>query len=185
MSEGHDTLGVAQALRRGGPKAFVPVLDRPLDLVERLLVLRSHPVLGVASLDGTAVLASAAVEVHHRRGDVLWPVGAPSSSALYVLSGAVSLLASTVAPQGGQREARAGEAIGELECIADLPRRATATATLDVRALVVDRDAMLDAWEDHVGLGMRVLRALGESLVEDHHTARTQTEPAASPGGGT
>lgn len=181
MTEGHDMLGVAQAPRRGGPGPFAPVLDRALDLVERLLFLRSHPVIGAASLDGAAVLASAAVEVRHRRGDVLWSAGAPSSSALYLLSGAVRVPAGKDARRVGPREARAGEALGELECIADLPRRASVTAIHDVHALVIERDAMLDAWEDHVGLGMEVLRALGASLVEDRAGARTETEPAASP----
>lgn len=160
-----------------------PPLDGPLDLVERILFLRGLSVLGGASLDGVAALAASAGEVRREPGEALFRPGEPSASFYVVLSGSVVLR-----PAGGgarRVEAHRGETVGELECVADLPRSFEARADAVVVALELGRDPMLDAWEDHVTLGIEHLRRLGGLLSGATPRAHMTSEASAKEPGGT
>ncbi|MCZ7683598.1 MAG: cyclic nucleotide-binding domain-containing protein [Sandaracinaceae bacterium] len=161
----------AIALRRAFPEdgGFVEtdpsredVPARPLDVVERVFYLRQSRALPRARIDATTALAEAARELRVEAGEPLFRIGDPSGAMIAVIGGRVDARSAD-----GQRFTfGAGDMIGGLDTFAGVPRWYEAEAATALTALVLDRDEILDVWEDHPDLGIAMLRAVSTSLLD-------------------
>src|SRR4051794_19465534 len=69
------------------PTELGPVPDRPLDLVERVMFLRTSSGLTQASINALAVMARQMEEVRVKAGTTLWEVGEQAEGVLFILQG--------------------------------------------------------------------------------------------------
>lgn len=144
------------------PLASAPSLPtRPLDLVERILFLRRCGAFQGASIDAVAALANIAGEVRVAAGDPLWRRGDAAGSLFVVVAGELEV---TLAGGAGIT-LRAGDLAGENELLAGEPHPSDALARGSVVALAIERDALLDSWEDHTDLGVELLREASTALL--------------------
>jgi CRP-like cAMP-binding protein len=134
---------------------------RPLDLVERIVALRRCPAIGAAAIDSVAALANAAREVRFPSGEVPWRAHDPARTFLVIAAGAIAVSGG----DGASRTLRAGDLVGHVETLAGAARGSDAVATEKVVALEIDRDALHDVWEDHVDLGLEILRDVSARAV--------------------
>ncbi len=137
-------------------------VPRRMTAVERAIALRGVDAFRTIPMDQLAYLAGIVREEVHPAGAVLFREGDPPGGLLVVLDGTVVL-------KRGDREAgeaTAGETLGGWSLFDDHPRRATAVATSDVRALVLDREAFYDVLSDHVELLRSLLRDLARRALE-------------------
>lgn len=139
----------------------VPGPSAPLDLVQRILILRRMRGLAGASIDGIAALAGAAREVRAPSGHVLWRAGDPSGTILALVGGSVR----ATWPDGRSATIVPFELVGNLDSLAGEARAHDVVVGEPVVALAIERDAMLDAWEDHLDLGTEMLRHLSRSVL--------------------
>lgn len=152
-------------LRDGGPKrlqvgpALLP--ERPLDLVERILHLRGCPVFANVPIDAVAALADVARESRVAAGEPLWRRGAAASALLLVVSGELDVVLDT----GTRTTLRPGDLAGEAEVLAGAPRPTEAVARTPLVVFSIEREALLDTWEDHLDLGVELLRDACARLV--------------------
>jgi CRP-like cAMP-binding protein len=101
---------------------------------ERLRLVRSIPLFAPLNLSALERLASAMTPVSFEPGEVLMREGEPGDRYLVIESGAADV------SQGGQhlRVAGAGEGIGEIALLRDVPRTATVVATQPTRGFALD-----------------------------------------------
>jgi len=155
--------------RRLGPSAGYPeVVDtgascpaRSLDLVERIFYLRKNLAMDDSSIDSVAVLAKAAEEIRGAPGDVLWREGDVADGMLAILCGRVRCTNDL----GQTFVLGAGDLAGSLDSAARAGRWCTLTVEDGVVGLQLPRDAMLDVWEDHPELPLRLLRAFSRQVL--------------------
>ena len=155
--------------RRLGPSAGYPETAqagdacpaRKLDLVERIFYLRKNLAMDDSSIDSVAVLAKAAIEVRGAPGDVLWREGDLADSMLAILCGRVRCTNDL----GQEFFLGAGDLAGSLDSAGQIPRFCTTTVVDGVVGLQLPRDAMLDVWEDHPELPLRLLRAFSRQVL--------------------
>jgi CRP-like cAMP-binding protein len=173
MAELQRRMEVAGALLREDP-LHTPYPDRPLDLVQRLVVLRRGGPFQSASLNALAELAERAVELRLDPGTVLWREGDKAEYGLNIVHGVVSCVG-----DGGRRRFRMGpgSALGTLETLAQLPRSYEAVTETPVVALRGNMEIVLDTLEDNAELGRAFLGFLAGAL--DKLYERTAVELAA------
>ena len=136
----------------------------------RLRLVRSIPLFAPLNLSALERLASALTPVSFEPGDVLMREGEPGDRYVVIESGEVEV------SQGGRqlRVASAGEGIGEIALLRDVPRTATVVATGPVRGFALDalsfKSAMAgpSAW------------AAAEAVIAGRLSV--PNEPSASPG---
>ncbi len=134
--------------------------SRTLDIVERIFFLRQSRAFRGARIDGVTALAEIASELR-KDGRELWCTGDPSGSMLAVLGG--SVIAST--SHGHRFVFGPGEIVGWLDTMGSQRRWYDAVAGNDFVALALERDAMIDVWEDHPDLGIEALRTLSSAML--------------------
>jgi CRP-like cAMP-binding protein len=136
-----------------GPANELPVdpPSRPLDLIERLFVLRRIPTFFRGSVDALVELARHQTEVRYPAGHVLWLPGAPADHSYGVLAGEVACEYENGSFGMGPRQG-----FGVLEAMAGKPRWYKATVVKDLVALRSSVETALDVLEDHprLALGM-------------------------------
>jgi CRP-like cAMP-binding protein len=149
------------AFENCGAPPIAPAPARPLDLVERIMLLHAITGFGGGTIDAIAELARAAREIRPHEGDVLWREGDEATFMLAVLCGSVAgkgaRVASFLAP--------GCSLVGDLSCFAREARGFTAIAGPNLVALALDRDALLDVWEDHAPAALEFIASLAQRLL--------------------
>ncbi len=138
-----------------------PFPERPLDLVQRLVVLRRGGPFQNASLNPLTELAERAVELRLEPGTVLWREGEPSDYGVNIVHGIVAC-----SGDGGKRRFRMGpgSVLGTLETMGQLPRSYDAVAETQLVALRGNVENLFDLLEDNFDLGRSFLSFLASVL---------------------
>ena len=126
-------------------------------------LLRAVPLFANCSKAELQRIASLADELDLSDGATLIREGERGREFLVVVEGTVS-----VTKRGKKvRDLGAGDFIGEIALISDVPRTATVTATSPVRLLVVTDRAFRGLIEEMPSIATKVLQSLGERLHAD------------------
>ena len=132
-----------------------------LEALRHVDVLRHLP---LGSLDR---MASRSEVRRFPPGGVLLEEGTAGHEVFVLLEGQVAVrLAVSEQEQRAVAVRRAGELVGEMALIDELPRSATVTAETPVRALCIPRLAFLEAIGGHAGAALELVRALSLRLRE-------------------
>jgi CRP-like cAMP-binding protein len=150
----------AEALAFRPEKMPIEIPSRPLDLVERVFVMRCTTVFRKANVNVLARLAEHMPEIRARAGTVLFEPGEPSPFAVFIAGGTVLC----EAPDGRRFAQGPGTAVGGVESLAGRPRWFRAVAQTDVVALEGNGDALVDMMEDNFELGMAFISMLAAGL---------------------
>ena len=167
-----DNLGLLSNVRRGvarrllaagharsGPAARMCGSIGPLGLVDRLLALRYQLPFANGTIQALAALAETTREHQWAPGALLVHAGDVAADAHVILEGAVRI-------RGSDRVLGPGDAVGTIECLAEVLHTGTAEALMPVRALQVSAASIFDLIEDHTDLGLAVIASMaGELLV--------------------
>jgi CRP-like cAMP-binding protein len=150
------------ALPSGGDASTTPTMDvdvRQLDLAERVVFMRSIPVLrdtAVLTLAGVAATSTPAVVA---AGEPLWRIGDPADHLLLILSGVIDC-----ADDSETRFALGPrEVAGVLDALAAIPRWYNATARTRVVALRARIADVMDVLEDDPGTAVAALTQLARA----------------------
>ena len=126
-------------------------------------LLKNVPLFAGCSKTELQRIASLADELDLGDGATLIREGERGREFIVIADGTVK-----VTRNGRQlRELGAGDFIGEIALVADVPRTATVTATSPVRLLVVTDRAFRGLLEQMPSLAKKVLQSLGERLHAD------------------
>jgi len=126
-------------------------------------LLKNVPLFAGCSKSELQKIASLADELDLGEGATLIREGERGREFIVISQGTVR-----VTRNGKQlRELGAGDFIGEIALVADVPRTATVTATSPVRLLVVTDRAFRGLLEQMPSLAKKVLQSLGERLHAD------------------
>jgi CRP/FNR family cyclic AMP-dependent transcriptional regulator len=126
-------------------------------------LLRGVPLFAGCSKTELQRIASLADELDLAEGATLIREGERGREFLVVVSGTVS-----VTKRGKKiTDLGAGDFIGEIALVSDVPRTATVTATSPVRLLVVTDRAFRGLIEEMPSIATKVLQVLGERLHAD------------------
>ena len=126
-------------------------------------LLKNVPLFAGCSKAELQRIASLADELDLGEGATLIRAGERGREFIVVADGTVSVT------RNGQkvRDLGAGDFIGEIALVADVPRTATVTATSPVRLLVVTDRAFRGLLEQMPSIAKKVLQSLGERLHAD------------------
>ena len=126
-------------------------------------LLKNVPLFAGCSKTELQRIASLADELDLGDGATLIREGERGREFIVIAEGTVKVTRS-----GKQlRELGAGDFIGEIALVADVPRTATVTATSPVRLLVVTDRAFRGLLEQMPSIAKKVLQSLGERLHAD------------------
>lgn len=132
-------------------------------LRERLIYLRTLPLLGNMPSADLAVLAEYARERFFRKGEHMLQEGIPAHAIQLIVQGAVQ-----VSRRGRPfRLFGPRDAVGAFAVLARTDEGVQATAVEDSLVLEIHRDALLDAFEDHFSMLHHVLRETSRLLLEE------------------
>lgn len=142
----------------GAPPLVIP--DRPLDLVERLLVLRRCAALSGLGIDPLADLADIATEVKVAPNERAWTSREQDAALVVIAAGELEV-------RGPRASARLGpgDMAGEAEVMARARWVTDAVARAPTLALFFSRDPLLDVWEDDPSIGLALLRNVAASIL--------------------
>lgn len=138
-----EALGIAPA-----DMGVVP--DRQLDLVERVLFLRTSSGLTEANVNALAVMARQMEEVRVKAGTKFWSIGDPAERVLFIVKGNVRCEAAN----GREFRYGPGTGAGGVEALADKPRWYGITAETDVVGLMGHSDQLMDIFENQFRMAM-------------------------------
>ena len=126
-------------------------------------LLQGVPLFANCSKAEIQRLASTADELDLAEGATLIREGERGREFLVIVDGTVR-----VTKHGKKvRDLRAGDFIGEIALVSDVPRTATVTAVTPVRLLVVTDRAFRGLIEESPSIATKVLQSLGERLHSD------------------
>src|SRR4051794_313806 len=91
-------------------------------------------------------------------GQRLFEAGQPATTAYFVESGELELLAVHGASEARLARARAGDPVGELEAIGGAPHAYAVRAVTDATVLAVDRGTLMELLAAHPEVGVAILR---------------------------
>jgi CRP-like cAMP-binding protein len=139
----------AQALGMA-PTDLGPVPDRPLDLVERVMFLRTTSGFQAASVNALALMARQMKEVRVAAGTSLWKVGDVAEGVLFLAKGTVRCTAA----DGREFRYGSGTGVGGIESLADKPRWYALDTETDVVALQGQTPQLMDIFEHQFRMAM-------------------------------
>jgi len=141
----------------------IPSLQRDLDLVERILVIRQVPAFRRSRLDAVAQYAKLLEQIYIPKGEILWTQGEDCYHYLHMIHGVARC----------QREGASAVLRfsmpgmpGFVGALGGIPRWSTAVAETDLVALRVDREILPDVLEDNFEMALRFLEAAARRLVQ-------------------
>jgi len=149
--------------------------DQPLDMVERLMVLRKRMPFGKGRIEALAALAQAAEEVRIPAKTQIAAEGEMPQATLIVLEGEVTIQRGATSVVVG-----AGHAIGALEVLAEAPYLTNITTLTPVRALRCPVGPNYDILEDHTDLALAMVETLASVLVDRNPAAQPLPTDAAA-----
>jgi len=128
--------------------------DAKVDLISRV------PLLARCSKKELGMIASLADLIERPEGKTLIREGEFGSEFFVLVDGTVRV------SRGGRklRDLAAGDWVGEIALIANVPRTATVITTSPLRALVLTRGGFAELIDDVPSIATKVLAALGERL---------------------
>lgn len=158
------------------PKSSAPLPDRPLDLVERLLVMRQSTVFRGCNLDALAEISRRMCEVRAEPEAVLWERGEPARFGVTIVRGIVRC------EEEAGHEWRAGDGfgLGYLDAMSDLPRAYRAVAETPLLGLRGENEVFVDVLEESPGMVKDMLGFLSRSLLE-LYTTEAEQDPEGKP----
>jgi CRP-like cAMP-binding protein len=141
--------------------------DRRVGRMERLLHLRTLPILGTLSPEDLGLVAEQARTRIFRKGDRLLRQGEPIGSVHILVEGRVDLR------RGNQDLGRAGPGagVGGLGYLSRDPEGVEAVAETDVVALELDGDTLDEILEDRFPVLQHILRETSRGLIDLWHEA--------------
>ena len=131
--------------------------DAKVDLISRV------PLFATCSKKELRLIANLADQVEWREGKTVIKEGRLGSEFFLLLEGTVSVSRD----DERFRDLTAGEWVGEIALVANVPRTATVVTTSPVRALVLTRGAFLQLIEDNPSIAAKVLALLGERVASE------------------
>lgn len=128
--------------------------DQKIELLSRV------PLLARCSKSELARVATLADLVEFREGETLMREGKPGSEFFVIVDGYAAVT------KGGSRlaELGAGDWVGEIALLSDVPRTATVVAGSPLQTLVLTRPGFSALIHDVPSIGTKVLSAVGERL---------------------
>lgn len=153
------------------------VPDRPLDVVERLVLLRRGNIFRNLGLEALVLMATSMEQQRWPAGTELWKPGDPADHLLVILDGeAIGTL-----DDGETFEAGRGYPLGNLETLARGERWYTATATTDLITLRGNHEALFDVLEDDVDVAMHFMESVAAGAMNALELLAHKSGPAAAP----
>jgi CRP/FNR family transcriptional regulator, cyclic AMP receptor protein len=129
---------------------------------QKIELLSQVPLLSRCSKSELARVAALADLVDFREGEVLMEEGSRGAEFFVIVDGAAEVI------KGGNRlaELGAGDWVGEIALLSDVPRTATVVASTQLETLVLTRQGLSALIHDVPSIGTKVLSAVGERLAE-------------------
>lgn len=141
----------------------MPLAPAPLGLIDRLFLLRRHPVFARASVRSLATLAHAAQPVVWEPGVRIVHAAQPAAAVHIVVAGSVRRIDE---PIDDPVDVGAGAMFGLVDTLANAPSSASFDAVGAVHGLMTPSAALLDVLEEHSDLGIAMLAALARVTFE-------------------
>lgn len=131
--------------------------DAKVDLISRV------PLFARCSKKELRLIANLADQVEWPEGKTVIKEGRPGSEFFILIDGTAS-----VSQRGRKvRDLVAGEWVGEIALVANVPRTATVVTSSPVRALVLTRGGFSRLIEDSPSIAAKVLEGLGERVAPE------------------
>lgn len=153
--------------------------DRPLDFVERVVLVQRGGTFVNSGLDSLASLARKMDEQRIPKGTHMWSVGDRSGYTVMILSGVVEC---RQAEGRGTFRCGAGYPLGNVESLAGERRWYDAIAETDVVAMRGESETFLDMLEDDFQMACDFLQAFSAGLIRTRRVARGTTVPMSGYG---
>lgn len=132
----------------------------PEDVVDRFLVLREGIAFVERDLFGLWHLSRRAASMTFVEGEKIFSRGEPSTDFYYVAAGAVRATNDGATWMFGPQDS-----VGVVDLLAEEPRSYDAVATKRTSVVQIEREELLDIFEDHFELGMSCLSTVtGQTL---------------------
>jgi CRP-like cAMP-binding protein len=136
--------------------------ERPLDVVERIFLLRRMRVFAEANVNALAGIARAMTEERHGAGVRLWKAGDRAEHTYFVVKGMLSL---TWDEGRSVQEVGPGYVLGGMESLVEAPRWNDLATEEPAVVLRGARDSLIDLFEDDYELALRFQAMLAGLLV--------------------
>lgn len=138
----------------------IPIPKRPLDLVERVLILRNMAVFRKTNVNALSVLSERMPEVRVAAGTQLFDIGESPTFSAFLVEGT----ARCTTADGRSFVYGPGTAAGGVESLAGKPRWYRAVAQTELVYLRGSADSLVDMMEDNFDLGRDFVAMLATAL---------------------
>jgi CRP-like cAMP-binding protein len=127
---------------------------------QKVALLSRVPLLTHCSKSELARIATLADLVGFRTGEILMAEGKRGAEFFVIVDGSARV------SRGGRKlaELNAGDWVGEIALLSDVPRTATVVASSPLQTLVLTRSGLSSLIRDVPSIGTKVLSAVGERL---------------------
>ena len=133
---------------------------------QKIELLSQVPLLSRCSKSELQRIAKLADLVDFKEGETLMTEGSRGAEFFVIVDGAAEVI------KDGHRlaELGAGDWVGEIALLSDVPRTATVVASTELETLVLTRQGLSALIHDVPTIGTKVLAAVGERLSEQTST---------------